>query len=229
MKKFKFNVLHLTALIFLSACNSKVEIVNELYVPDAPLIEYYLESSNTSNYLEYIEDFGNYEIKYIGPEKSEISIDKKVEITNNDNTIASSKDYKVGSKNSVKIVVNTRQVFEEINSNTQNTYRAYPIIITNISKETVKIGMGENLNLLLLGRKKEGNWKVIDKRTNYTISMNKIIDLLLKENQMAISLAGITNGNTEVIMKYIMANDDFENAAESNEFSGRIDHQFLEN
>lgn len=229
MIKFKINFLNLIVLIFLSACNNKVEIVNDLYVPDAPLIEFSSQTSNSQNYLEDIEDFGNYEIKYIGPTQSKIIIDKNVEIVDNNSSLDSNKQYAVGAKNNVKIVVDTRQTFQEINSRTQNTYKAYPIIITNISKETVRIGMGKNLNLLLLGRKKNGNWKVIDKGTTYTISMLNITLLLLKENELAVSLVGITNGDTEVILKYIMANDAFENIAESNEFSGRINHQFLEN
>lgn len=223
------NFLYLTLFVLLLACDNKIEIVNQLPVPKTPLIEFSSPNSPTQNYLEQIEDFGNYEIKYIGPNNSKIVIDENAEVANKANYLESIESYEAGSKNTVKIVVDTRQRFQEINSQTQNTYQAYPIIVTNISKETVRIGMGENLNLLLLGKEKDGNWKVIDKGTTYSLSFEKIQPLLLAENQIAISLVGITNGNTEVIMKYIMANDSFENIAESNEFNGRIDNSYLEN
>jgi len=200
-------ILCCLGIFLLTGCAGKVK--NTYPVPMVQEVGFAQHTFLSNNYLTSVEELGGHQVRYIG-RKDSIIIDEPFTI---DRSI---QDYSFPLSNDLKIVVNTHQIVSEINSNTNNDYKAYPLLIENISSKNLRIGSGEELGLLLLAKIKGGNWKVITQSNSY----NGFDPIVLKPNNTAVTFCGITNGKIEADLKYVLPIED--GMIESNTFSGRI-------
>jgi len=206
--RFKKSLIFLIASFAVWSCEYAIE--NTFSVPTVKELNFANHTFSSSNYISEIDDLGHHKNKYIGHKNEPIILENVIDSSN------LNLKYKEPSLTDLKVIVNTNQIVSEVNSNTGNDYQAYPIIIENISHDTLAIGTGGAFALLLLVKFDNQNWKVLTK-SNYYQGLDPVI---LKPKELAVTFGGITNGMYKATFKYVLIRGDSN--FESNIFSGRL-------
>lgn len=92
----------------------------------------------------------------------------------------------------------------EIQVNTSGkTANTYPVMLTNKESDTIEIGYGEVLPLIMEAKDKKGNWRPIEGRYTYGCG-NGVGRIFLPPNEIVITLARIFKGDykTQLRLKY---------------------------
>lgn len=134
-----------------------------------------------------------------------------------------SHNYKSWQEAEITIVVDTAQRVlnaDEYIESESAFFEAYPVLITNIGKDTIAIGHGHYLPLITEAKDSTGNWKPIEEKRIYKCG-NALGTIILPPNEIGLSSTMIYHGNHPTIMRLRMVN------SFSNEFRGNINyHQF---
>ncbi len=136
--------------------------------------------------------FANYQLHfgYTQPSPSNGNIDlQKYYI----DWLAKKRNYRYGQKANVEIRIDT----------TKKINNSYPILLTNNTKDTIAIGYGNILPLIMEAKDSTGLWKPIEEPFIYSCG-NGIGTIILPPNEVVLSLTAITQGNypTELRLAY---------------------------
>jgi len=118
------------------------------------------------------------------------------------------KGYKFPEDSNVEILVDT--------SNTISN--SYPTLLKNLDKDTIIIGYGQQIPLIMEAKDSLGNWKPIQKRFVYMCGVG-VGSIILPPKECAITLSPIYNGNykTEIRLSF--------GGNHSNTFYGNINYR----
>ncbi len=101
--------------------------------------------------------------------------------------------------------------------------KSYPVFIKNVSQDTLKIGYGSFINLLIEAKDSIGNWRAIQREYYYPCGTG-LSNYFLPPNEMAITSCKLFHGDYETTLRVVFAWP--ENVC-SNEFSGKINYKQL--
>lgn len=104
-------------------------------------------------------------------------------------------------------------------------YYAYPVFIRNISTDTVWIGYGNYIGLLVEAKDSLGEWKEIEKPFIYHCGTG-LNDIVLPPNYLTVTSTIKYKGRYKTKMRVKTMNN-FENEVYSNEFTGTINYSQL--
>ncbi len=134
------------------------------------------------------------------------------------------KQYKWYNESKIKIIVDTLQNLkkEDIFSNNNYTFfNAYPIIIKSKESDTIKIGIGNNLPIVLEAKDSIGKWKPIEEEFKYMCGTG-LNTIILPPKTIILSSVMIYKGNYKTKLRIKLG----ENY--SNEFYGTINYRQFE-
>jgi hypothetical protein len=111
----------------------------------------------------------------------------------------------------IKIMINTSQIISDVTFSwlnedrnlSEQTYKAYPVIIYNVRSDTISIGYGDHLPLITEALDPEGNWRPIEDPFMYDcgVGLNGIV---LPPNEIVITATPIYKGvfKTKLRLRY---------------------------
>ncbi len=117
------------------------------------------------------------------------------------------KEYKYAEQAKLNIYVDTTN----LNASTCH------VIVTNIDSDTVTIGLGRHLELILEAKDSLDNWRPIQERFRYFCGTG-LKTIILPPSECVVSLAPVYSGNYQTVMRLKMG----ENY--SNSFRGRMNY-----
>lgn len=78
---------------------------------------------------------------------------------------------------------------------------SFPVLLRNLNKDTIAIGYGSHIKLILEAKDSLGTWKPIQKDFNY-ICGNGVGTIILPPNEIAITLAPIFKGKYKTLLRF---------------------------
>ena len=121
------------------------------------------------------------------------------------------RNYLYGQKSDVEIRIDTAK---KIN-------HSFPILLTNYAKDTIAIGYGDILPLIMEAKDSTGLWKPIEEAFVYMCG-NGVGTIILPPNEVVLSYVPITNGNYSTELRIVFG----ENHSEP--FKGNINYRQFE-
>lgn len=134
------------------------------------------------------------------------------------------KEYRWYYDTNIKITVDTLQKIKKENIFTNvnvSFFDAYPIIIKSKEKDTIKIGSGNKLPIVLEAKDSIGNWKPIEEQFKYGCGTG-LNGIILPPKTIIVSSVMIYKGNYKTKLR-IKLGENF-----SNEFNGTINYRQFE-
>ena len=121
----------------------------------------------------------------------------------------------------LKIAFDTTQKVSYMNFLPKNYkdyyYNAFPVYIQNISNDTVMVGYGKWLDLILEAKDKEDNWQEIQPRTAYYLN-SSLAKIILPPNEIVLTTIPIYKGDYKTKLRLKIGNN------YSEEFDGEINY-----
>lgn len=149
-------------------------------------------------------------------------------------------EYKSPDSNDLKIFVDSTQIigsvnnfyippppsFEEENQKWKRKFvrgkiKSYPIIIKNNSVDTLKVGYGDYIPMIIEAKDSLGNWKPIQKPYIYFCGTGLSMYFLPPE-EIIITSCKLFEGEYKTKMRIVFG---FERTIQSNEFIGKINYE----
>lgn len=149
-------------------------------------------------------------------------------------------EYKSPDSNDLNIFVDSTQIigsvnnfyippplsFEEENEKWKRTFvrgkiKSYPIIIKNNSVDTLKVGYGDYIPMIIEAKDSLGNWKPIQKPYIYFCGTGLTMYFLPPE-EIIITSCKLFEGEYKTKMRIVFG---FERTIQSNEFTGKINYE----
>jgi hypothetical protein len=125
----------------------------------------------------------------------------------------------------LKIAFDTTQKVTYLNFLPKNYkdyyYHAFPLYIQNLSKDTVMVGYGKWLDLILEAKDKENNWQEIQPRTAYYLN-SSLAKIILSPNEIVLTAIPIYKGDYKTKLRLKIGNN------YSEEFNGEINYSQIE-
>lgn len=100
--------------------------------------------------------------------------------------------------------------------------KSYPVFITNISNDTLKVGTGENIKLITEAKDSLGNWKPIQKPSNLLCGTGLTL-YYLPSTEIILTSCKLFDGDFETTMRLIFESD-ADIIIKSNEFKGKMNY-----
>ena len=125
------------------------------------------------------------------------------------------RNYKTRDSANLIIKVDTTQI---INSNGRN---AFPVLIKNITTDTIYIGYGNQIPIITEAKSKNGEWKPIEEQYIYMCGVG-LHSIILPPNELVITSELIYTGNFKTKLRLKMGNN------YSDEFNGEINETQFE-
>lgn len=95
--------------------------------------------------------------------------------------------------------------------------QSYPVLLTNLQNDTIEIGYGNVLPLIMEARDSSGKWRPIEERFIYSCG-NGIGTIILPPGEVVLSTAPILQGNYQTEFRLTIGKN------RSRPFRGRIDY-----
>lgn len=111
-----------------------------------------------------------------------------------------------------------RELKIEIQISSKRINNFYPVLLRNATKDTIPIGHGSIIPLILEAKDKTGKWKPIQKRFSYMCG-NGVGTVILPPSEIAVTLAPIFKGNFRTQLRVSMGSN------KSNSFWGNINYR----
>lgn len=106
----------------------------------------------------------------------------------------------------------------EIQISSKKINNFYPVLVRNTTKDTIPIGYGSMIPLILEAKDKTGKWKAIQTRFSYMCG-NGVGTIILPPTEIAVTLVPIFKGNFKTQLRVSMGNN------KSNSFWGNINYR----
>lgn len=101
--------------------------------------------------------------------------------------------------------------------------KSYPVYLKNISQDTLNIGYGDFLNVLIEARDSTGEWRAIQRPYIYFCGTG-LSNYFLPPNEIALTSCKLFHGDYETSLRLVFA---WRENVCSNEFPGKIDYRQL--
>lgn len=198
-------------LIGLCSCNSnKNEDKDEniqLFNFKIPIVQDSFKTDRIERNTVWLKN-GNYNPLYIGQRKDSIYISyrpnlKKYFVYNDDKK---SYDRPDSSRiilliDTTKIISDHSMIWEDDGSNlSTKSYKAFPVFVVNTTKDTLSIGYGDHLPIIMEAMDDKGNWRPIEKRYMYMCG-NDLNGIILPPNEIVITSAPLYKGKTKTKLR----------------------------
>jgi len=118
------------------------------------------------------------------------------------------RDYKYADKSDIEILIDTTKIM----------YKSYPILLTNNSIDTIFIGYGERIPLILEAQDSNKVWRPIQRDYIYGCG-NGIGSVFLPSNESVLTLGPIYNGNFKTQLRLTLGKN------HSNTYTGFINYE----
>lgn len=118
------------------------------------------------------------------------------------------RNYKFADKSDIEILIDTTKIM----------YKSYPILLTNNSIDTIFIGYGERIPLILEAQDSNKVWRPIQRDYSYGCG-NGIGSILLPSNESVLTLGPIYNGNFKTQLRLTLGKN------HSNTYTGFINYE----
>lgn len=170
----------------------------------------------------------NYYLFYIGEKRDTIIVEDAFVRTDDNDYVLEIGDiedygrYQYPEKNEINIIVDTARLVTKFMYG--QTGLGYPVIITNISEDTLQVGatryLGE-LDMILEAKDSSGNWLPIEKEIELMCFFG-VYPIFLPPSEISITAVPIFEGTFETELRIKM------DQTTSNVFRGRIDPKQFE-
>jgi len=230
-----------TVVIFLWSCqNTPKENTAILQKVDLESITC-IDTFNNTLKLDIAHSISEADFKplYIGPLKNSINLDYRPGHIGS--RFSYNKGYENPNTHDLKLHVDTTQYVGSVNrlivpvpkknheyksANWRENFsrgdtKSYPIFIQNQSKDTLMIGSGEYLPLIIEAQDSLGNWKPVQSPFMYFCGTG-LSNFYLPPNHLAVSSCKLFEGEYETQMRLVFG---YYKTAVSNEFKGRMNYQ----
>lgn len=101
---------------------------------------------------------------------------------------------------------------------------SYPVLIKNLSKDTLRFGYGEHLPIIMEAKDSTGSWRPIQQRYRYFCGTGLTI-FFIPPREIAISSNVLFKGDFETSLRLAYG---FDGAIKSHSFEGRINYDQFE-
>ncbi len=123
-------------------------------------------------------------------QKNEVQLKQKHKLETYFLEWTNEKKYKYSEESNVEILIDTNSLISE----------SYPVLLKNISTDTIFIGYGQHIPLLMEAKDSLGSWKPVQKKFIYMCG-NGVGSIILPPNEYALTLAPIFNGNYKTLLR----------------------------
>jgi len=106
----------------------------------------------------------------------------------------------------------------EIQISSKRVNNFYPVLLRNRTKDTIPIGYGDRIPLIMEAKDKTGKWKPIQERFVFMCG-NGVGTIILPPKEIALTLAPIFKGNYRTLLRVSMGSN------KSNPFWGHINYR----
>ncbi|MCB0514726.1 MAG: hypothetical protein R2798_04390 [Chitinophagales bacterium] len=105
--------------------------------------------------------------------------------------------------------------------NYRGEIKSYPVFVKNKTKDTLDVGYGEYIPLIIEAKDNSGNWKPIQKPYIYRCGTG-LTNYFLPPNEIIITSCKLFEGDYETKMRVTFG---FDNTTSSNEFKGKMNYK----
>jgi hypothetical protein len=241
--KRKFTSLLILIIIFVSGCSEKLDKKQIIETNSIHRIK--TTTTNDYSAIKLIDRFNNKLEKdtvfkkteaqfspiYIGEKRDEISLTYKTEKIGN--RIEEWDRYKTPSVGEIEITIDTSRtvgspmgIWEYYKKpEYRNEKIAFPVFIENISNDTLNIGFGDIIPMIIEAKDKEEKWRPIQREFIYDCGTG-LTEFYLSPKQIAVTTMKIFVGNFETKLRLVF--DSPDEKIYSNEIDGRINPEQFE-
>ena len=233
----KFLSLIILTNFFLTSCAQKAD--NKEKIETSSIQQVKATSSNDYSAIKLIDRFDNKLVQdttsekteaqfspvYIGEKKNEVSLTYKTEKIGN--RVEQWDRHKRPNEKSLIITIDTRRIIGSPmgvweyykKPEYRNEKMAFPVFIENLSTDTLNIGFGDILPIIIEAKDKEGKWRPIQRQFIYDCGKG-LSEFYLAPSQISITTMKIFAGdfNTKLRLAYGYSGDKIY----SNEIDGQI-------
>lgn len=216
----------LAILISLSSCDSNK---NKVTKPEKKVIDFKIPVvSDTSKSIIiarntiWLQD-GNFCPYYLGPWKDSINVPYKQNLKKFFVYDGARMRYHEPDSVEILLVVDTTKIISDKKMNwgrkgieySIEAYKAYPVFIVNLTNDTLNIGYGDHLPIIMEAMDNNGRWRPIEEPYIYFCGTG-LNDIILPPKEIIVTAAPIDSGEikTKIRLRF--------NKILSNEFSGTI-------
>jgi hypothetical protein len=222
MKKLQLIIFGL--LIGLYSCVDNKIIDKEVEVLDfkIPIIQDTFKTDRIERITVWLKS-GNYNPLYIGQQKDSIYVSYKPNLNKYFVYEGYKRSYNRPDSSGITLFVDTTKVVSDYSMIWEDdgsmlstkSFKAFPVIVVNTTKDTLSIGYGDHLPIVMEAMNNKGNWRPIEEPYMYMCGTG-LNEIILPPNEIVVTSAPVNKGKfkTKLRLRY--------NNIVSEEFYGTI-------
>jgi len=202
----------LGTLVGLYSCNGNKNTDKEIEVFDfkTPVVQDTFKTNRIERVTVWLQN-GNYNPLYIGPREDSIYVSYRPDLKKYFVYDEDMRNYNRPDSSGIKLVVDTTnfisdhsKIWEDDGSMlSTKSFKAFPVFVINTSKDTLSIGYGDHLPIIMEAMDTKGNWRPIEERYIYMCGTG-LNGIILPPKEIVVTSAPIDKGKfkTKLRLRY---------------------------